>query len=1035
MTSKMNLNNKPGMAATAISLLLALAILLMPGAIAAQTTMLSGTVTDETDEPIVGAIVSAKALKNSTVTDIDGNYHLNGIPSGTEIEVTYLGYKPQSIKWSGNGPLNFTMQPDVQMLEETVVIGYATVKKKDLTGAVGAVGADRLGQQRSPNLSTALQGAIPGLDITRSGSMPGSSGTIKVRGITTMSDNSPLVLVDGTPVDDLDNVNPDDVESISVLKDAAAASIYGARAAAGVILITTKEAKDGDMTITYNGEYSISHATSFPDYVSDPIRYMQMANELKWNDAGNPVGGEYPTYSKEYIESYLENNLYNPIDYPIYDWRNAILKSNAPRTKHNVSLSYGNKSVKTRISASYEKSDALYKGSDHERIYVRANNSIKFNKNWTANVDLSMKHAVKNDPHSGSPIRAALMYPQIFAGTYPGGAVAPGQSGSNTMAAWRDGGEKKTTDDFITGKIALTYKPFKFLTVQGTITPTLRFNRVKDMKKSVPYYDAFDTDQQLGFISGYETNDLSEKRTNINSLEKSLIVTYDQNFGLNSLNAMIGYEDYTYDYETMGATSDDMTLADYPYLSLANKNKLGVTGSAYQNAYRSYFGRVMYNYNHRYFLQANIRGDGSSRFHKDHRWGWFPSASVGWRISEESWIKDRGNIISNLMLRGSYGSLGNERIGNYPYQASINIANAIMFGPQGSQAVNGAAQLNYAVQDITWESTHTWDIGIDVGLFNSRLDITADIYYKKTKDMLLAMTIPGFTGYSAPDVNAGDMHTRGWELKFTWNDNIGRDWTYGASFNLSDSRSKMGNLDGKVLYSGDCIIRGGDEYMAFYGYRSQGLYQTAEEVAESAKLLAAVAPGDIRYRDLGGPEGVPDGNIDTTYDQEILGSSLPHLLYGGYINVGYKGIRLSAGFNGVGKQNVRISQAMVRGSSFLAWPEEVIGKYWSTYNTPEQNQKAIYPRLSTTTGDKNNYVMSDYWLMDGSYFRVKNINLSYSFPRHLLKHIRFNSLRVYFNVEDPFCFHHYPKGWDPEVNSSGSNYIATTYTFGLDFSF
>ncbi|MDE5895111.1 MAG: TonB-dependent receptor, partial [Muribaculum intestinale] len=296
-------------------------------------------------------------------------------------------------------------------------------------------------------------------------------------------------------------------------------------------------------------------------------------------------------------------------------------------------------------------------------------------------------------------------------------------------------------------------------------------------------------------------------------------------------------------------------------------------------------------------------------------------------------------------------------------------------------------------------------------------------------------TIPGFTGYSAPDVNAGDMHTRGWELKFTWNDNIGRDWTYGASFNLSDSRSKMGNLDGKVLYSGDCIIRGGDEYMAFYGYRSQGLYQTAEEVAESAKLLAAVAPGDIRYRDLGGPEGVPDGNIDTTYDQEILGSSLPHLLYGGYINVGYKGIRLSAGFNGVGKQNVRISQAMVRGSSFLAWPEEVIGKYWSTYNTPEQNQKAIYPRLSTTTGDKNNYVMSDYWLMDGSYFRVKNINLSYSFPRHLLKHIRFNSLRVYFNVEDPFCFHHYPKGWDPEVNSSGSNYIATTYTFGLDFSF
>ncbi len=443
----------------------------------------------------------------------------------------------------------------------------------------------------------------------------------------------------------------------------------------------------------------------------------------------------------------------------------------------------------------------------------------------------------------------------------------------------------------------------------------------------------------------------------------------------------------------------------------------------------------MYNFNSRYYIQANIRGDGSSRFASKYRWGWFPSASLGWRVSNEKFMEKLNPVLSNFMLRASYGSLGNERIGNYPYQASINLENAVMFGSKGSQAVTSGAQTRYAVNNITWETTHTWDIGVDFGLFNGRLDFTGDIYYKKTKDMLIATEIPNFTGYDPPEVNAGDMNTRGWEIKLSWNDNIGRDWTYGVGFNVSNSKSKMGNLGGKVQYSGDCIIRGGDEYMAFYGYKSMGLYQTSDEVDSSAKLIAAVGPGDIRYADISGSDGIPDGSIDATYDRVVLGSSLPHFLYGGYVNVGWKNIRLSAAFNGVGRQKVRMSEVMVRQSSFRAAPEIIMGKYWSVYNTPEQNKKARYPRLCNTTGDKNNYEMSDFWLMDGAYLRVKNINLSYTFPKELISKIRLDRVRVYFNVEDPFCFHNYPKGWDPEVNSSASNYIATTYTFGLDFSF
>lgn len=1017
-----------------VALIVMLTIICSVPAWAQSQTAVTGTVVDETDEPMPGVLVSLPSLKKQAVTDLDGNFNLGPAPAGTALEVTFTGYKKYETQWKGQ-PLAIKMEPSAEMLEETVVIGYATVKKKDLTGAVGAVGADRLAQQSAPNISTALQGAMPGVNISRSGSMPGSGGTITIRGITTMSDNSPLILVDGTPVNDLDNINPDDVQQISVLKDAAAASIYGSRAAAGVILVTTKQAAEGDLRITYNGEISLQQASSLPDYVTDPLRYMAIINETRWNEAGNPEGGQYPTYAQSYMDQYLQNNFYNPIDFPVYNWRDAILRSTAPRTKHNLSLAYGNKTVKTRISMSYEDTEALYKGSNHERIFVRANNMLNLANNFTATVDLSMKHAVKHDPHSGSPLRAALMYPDIYLGAYPDGRVAYGQSGGNTYAAFMYGGKKETSNDYLTGKLALTYKPFKFLSIQGTLTPTLSFTKTKDMKKAIPVYDAFDTDQRIGFVSGYETNELSEVRATGVSMEKSLIVYYMQDFGLNSLSAMAGYEDYTYTYEKVTAGSSEMTLGDYPYLDLANKNHLTVGGSSYQNAYRSFFGRVMYNYDHRYFLQANIRGDGSSRFNKKYRWGWFPSASIGWRLSQEKFMADLMPTISNVMIRASYGSLGNERIGNYPYQASITLSNAIMFGSAGSTAQTAGAQVRLDVPDITWESTHTWDAGIDISMLNSRLDFTADVYYKKTKDMLLAMAIPLFPGYTAPEVNAGDMNTRGWEVKVGWNDRIGRDWGYGVSFNLSDAKSKMGNLGGKIMYSGNCIIREGDEYMAFYGYRADGLYQTADDVANSPSLMAGVGPGDVRYKDLSGSDGTPDGSIDASHDREVLGSSLPHMVFGGTLYATWKGLRLTMAFNGVGKQKVRLTEDMVRQKSFLAAPEIIMGNYWSVYNTPEQNLAAKYPRLNSATADKNNYQMSDYWLMDGSFFRMKTINLSYTFPKHIYKAIRLSDLRIYFNVEDPFCIHHYPKGWDPEVSTSGSNYIARTYTFGLNFSF
>lgn len=1017
-----------------VTICLALMVTFMTPAMVMADTV-SGRVFDENSEPLAGATVRVLKSKKATMTDMDGNYSLKDVPAGATVEVSYVGYATQNKVWKG-GKLDFQLQSSTTAMDEVVVIGYATVKKKDLTGAVSAVGTDRLETQRSPSLASALQGQLPGLKVSRSGSMPGTGASVQIRGVTTLSDNSPLILVDGSPVSSLDVVNPEDVQQVSVLKDAAAASIYGARAAAGVILITTKSAKEGDLHLSYAGEYSIQEAASLPQFMTHPLEWMPMMNELKWNDSGNPEGQDYPVFSKDDIANYMQLHEADPVTYPVYNWQGALMRKTAPRQKHTLSMVYGNKQVKTRISTSYEESEALYPGSKFQRVYLRANNEIKFNSHWTANVDLAMRHNKKDDPNSGSPIAVALVYPQYYMGTYPDGRWAPGQSGSNEEARLKAGGQSHTYGDNLTGKISLTYKPIDALSIQANISPNMTFTKIKNMANAIPYYDYEDPGVKLGYISDYASNNMVENRNEATSIEKSLIATYMQEFGAHSLNAMAGYEDYSYNHESLAAASNQMSLSGYPYLDLANKNILVVGGSAYENAYRSFFGRVMYNYGSRYFLQTNIRGDASSRFHKNYRWGWFPSASLGWRVSNEKFMEPLQQWISNLMVRGSYGSLGNERIGNYPYQATINFTNAIMFGKTGATSQSTAAQVSYAVEDITWESTHTWNVGFDLSMLDSRLDLTADVYYKKTKDMLLSMAIPKFTGYGAPDINAGDMNTKGWELKLSWRDNIGKDWNYGAGFNISNSKSVMGNLGGKIMYSGDCIITEGQEYMAYYGYRALGLFQSVDEANESPKLLSNATAGDLKYKDLGGADGTPDGKIDATYDREILGSSLPHFLYGGYLQVGWKGLQLSASFNGVGKQTAYRSQRMAKAliNGFHGAPVDVKDNYWSYYNTPEKNATVFYPRLTRET--KNNYdPTSDYWLFDGSFFRMKSINLSYELPKQLIKKISFNRVRVFFNVDDPFVISHYPTGWDPEANSSASNYIARAYTFGLDFSF
>lgn len=1008
----------------------------------AQHTM-NGVVSDA-NGPLVGVVVLDRNNSKGTTTDVSGKYTLNGAEAGHTIEFRHLGYVTRTVVWDGKSSVNMQLEEDAVQLEETVVIGYGSVKKKDLTGAVGVINRSLIERQSTSQLSQSLQGLIPGLTVTRTSSMPGASASVQIRGVTTMSDSSPLILVDGMMVSSLDNIANEDVQQITVLKDAASASIYGARAAAGVILITTKEATEGQLTIGYNGEVSLSTPTELPEFLTDPYHYMTMYNEWSWNDAGNPAGGEYANYSQDYINSYAENNRYDPIQYPNFDWKRAILSKHAMRHKHNLTMTYGNKVIKSHTSATYENVDALYRGSNHERISVRSRNNLTISKKLSGSVDLSARYATKNDPTSGSPLRAAYMYPSIYLGLYPDGRIGPGKEGSlnNTLGALLEGGDKKTVSNVITGKFSLSYKPIEDLTITANLTPTINNVSVKEMKKAVPIYDAYETDVMLGYVSGYTSNSLSEERRNAKSLEKQFIATYAKSFNqVHNFNAMVGYEDYTYTYETMTASTNDMSLSSFPYLDLANKNALAVSGNAYQNAYRSVFGRVMYNYDGRYYVQLNARGDGSSRFHRNHRWGFFPSASVGWVISNEKFMQ-RVSPISYLKLRASIGTLGNERIGNYPYQTYISFNNAIMYDSAGTtpQSLMSAAQQDYAYPDIHWEKTQSWDIGVDAAFLDNRLDLSADYYYKKTTDMLLSVAIPSFTGYSAPDKNVGEMHTNGWEVKLGWADRIG-DFNYAVSFNISDYKSIVDNLNGKQQFNSDgTIITEGAEYNAWYGYRSAGLFQTADEVGNSALLSASTKPGDVKYVDVSGSDGTPDGIINETYDRVILGSSLPHYLYGGSISLGWKGISFSVLFNGVGKQLSRLTESMIRPmqGQWLPAPSVLLNKdgsrnYWSVYNTPEQNAAVDYPRLSHQGGEYNNYAMSDFWLKSSAYFRLKNINIGYTFPEKIISKVGIKKLRVYVNIDDPYCFDNYLAGWDPEAGAS--TYITRTYTFGVDIKF
>ncbi|WP_448959731.1 TonB-dependent receptor [Larkinella arboricola] len=1004
---------------------------------------ITGQVTAENNEGLPGVSVVIKNTTRGTTTDMDGKFRLTVPDDASTLVFSFVGYANQEISIGNQTTINVQLAPDQKTLEEIVVVGYGTVQKKDLTGAVASVQGDAITARKTTQISQALQGAVPGVTVTRANSAPGATATIRVRGVTTISEAgaNPLIILDGVPIDDINTINPNDVENISVLKDAASASIYGSRAAAGVILVTTKRAKNGQLSLDYTAEYGFEKATRLPEYVNAK-RFMQLTNELRWNDNGNNAN-QFPTYPKELIDNYDNLHAQDPDQYPNTDWRAMMLKDYAPRRSHMLSISGSGKSLRSRVSLGYDKTDALYEGRSYERITARVNNDLTINNYLSASVDFNFRRAFspqpitdnRSDPPSYPFYKMGIM-PPVYAAMFSDGRIGSGKDGANIYARLKDGGFNNAWYNQVGGKISLDFTPIKGLKISGILSPFFNFDKVKVFTKRMPYSLWNSPEINSGFIEGQSQTKLEETRNDSYRYTTQALANYTRQFGDHNLNLLAGYEYFYAFNEGLGASRGQYILSSYPYLNLGPLDFRDNSGSASENAYRSWFGRVMYDYKSRYFIQANVRYDASSRFASDYRWGAFPSVSTGWVVSEENFMKSTASWLSFLKVRASWGSLGNERIGNnlYPYQAILNFENNSLFY-QGNTvlAAQAAAQFQYAIRNISWEKTHSFDIGLDVNFFRDRLQVTADYYKKTTRDMLLQIEIPDYVGFDNPYQNTGKMFTTGWEMQAGWNDRRG-DLRYSASFNLSDFKSTMGDLGGTAFLDDQIKIQG-SQFNEWYGYVSEGLYQTADEVANSPKLNANVKPGDVRYKDISGPAGVPDGKISPEYDRVLLGGSLPRYSYGANINLGYKNWDFGLVLQGVAKQNSRLGADIVQPlrENFGTFPAILDGAAWSTYNTPEQNLQAQYPRYTNTSAG-NNYAMSDYWLINGAYFRLKNISLGYNIPKVVTQKLKMQSIRVYSSVTDLLSISKFPTGWDPERTSLGYP-ITTSFVFGASVKF
>lgn len=1000
-----------------------------------------GTVTDKVG-PLAGAVLMVEGTTTAATTDIDGSFSLSAV-KGDVIRVSLLGYKDALFQvGSETEGLLITMADDITLLDEVVVVGYGTQKKVNLTGAVGVLSSDQLDNKPIVQASTALQGSVPGVTVTTSGGAPGDdTGNIRIRGIGTFggSSSAPLVLIDGIE-GSLNSVDAAQIDKISILKDAASSSIYGSRAANGVILVTTKRAEKGVSRVSYRGYVGWQRPTTTPDTVG-PVDYMKLNKEATEND------GAVSIYTDEYISNYLKNNYLDPDSFPIVNWKEHVLNGSGLTHNHTLSLSASSGKIRSLTSLSFLDQKGIVKSADFRRYSLRNNMNMEINDKVSLRFDLSGSWGRrKNNPYQGSFFNFMNARDPLFLAEYTNGTYAPFTGGSVNILPMTDrdeGGLVQRDVIRLSGALALTWKPWEWLSLEATAAPRITLNYTHSFKDLITYYsDPYGTPS---IVSNEEHSSLSESHSRDFYGNYLFTARAHKLFSqAHDLTLLLGASYETLDEYSLSAKRFDYAYPEYTTINAGADNELKENGGArYQWALASFFGRFNYNYKERYLLEANVRLDGSSRFAKGHRWGVFPSFSGAWRLTEEPWMQNAKQVLNEFKLRGSYGFLGNQNIGSdyYPTVQTLTISSISAAG-----LIYPIVGLNnLANENITWESSEMADVGMDATIWD-RFSLTADVYYKMTHGILMQLDIPASIGLSAPYQNAGAVRNIGWELGIGYHDHRGN-FNWGVDANLSDVHNRI--MDMKGTASGSLLRNEeGHEINSIYGLRCIGMARTPEEAdevnASCPQYGVETLPGDLIYEDVAGDfdengNPVPDGKIDDQ-DRQFIGSTIPRYTYGFNLSAGWKGLTISAQFQGVGKVNAYLNgyytQPCVQGGTFRT---EHLDRW--TPDTPEGR----FPRLSYASElSKKN---SSFWMADASYLRLKNVQLSYSFPKQLLEKVRISGLTVFANATNLLTFTKYWQGYDPEnmfttsgdgvqAGATATNYpLVSTYTFGVDIRF
>lgn len=973
-----------------------------PVAAIARDVTVTGKVVNEKGTTLPGVSIKIKGSAAGTVTDPSGNYSIK-LPAANETLIfSYIGYAVQEIAVAGRNQIDVVLKETQSALDEVVVVGYGTQKRADVNGAISSVGASKLKDQPVTNLQGALEGKTSGVQIIQNSGSPGSTAQVRIRGLTSLSNSDPLYVVDGIPLasNDINIIDPNNIESIDILKDASAQAIYGSRGANGVVLVKTKKGKKGDPVISFDTYQGMSKVRKTLDMLG-ASDYAMLNNEA-YKNAGQTL--QLPT------------NL--TASSPSTDWQKALFRT-AYMQNYNVALGGGSQNMTYRVSGGYLTQDGTIVGSAYKRLNVSNSlvftpkSNLEFGESFAVNKSLT--HNVQTD-YNGNLINDAFAEDPTIPVQNPDGSYSATKYSDivNPLAKVHYLYDNRAYNQWgLLGNTYLQYKPIKGLSLKTSYSIDLKFT---DNKQFTPTYDVApnfrNPNPQL-----YQQKDQTTHWTWDNT------ATYDFNIGEDNhfdILAGVSEERFTYNNvygQNQGQPGNDPFLQ---YLDAGISNPV-TGGSEQQWDLLSYIGRINYNYKNKYYLTATLRRDGSSKFGTNNQFGNFPSVALGWNLTNESFFP-KSNTLSYLKLRGSWGKLGNQSVlGYYDYAANINTGYYAIGAP--AAAVPTAGPNGLANPNIRWEQTKQWNTGFDYHLFNDHITGSFDYYEKTAADMLLVLNIPSISGFTqSPRQNAGSMKNSGFEFSADYTTQINKDVDFNAGFHFATVKNNVLSLEqtGEKIYSGGIkpgnteLTEVGHPIASFYGYVADGIFQTQQDVTNHAKQETGTAPGDIRFKDLNG-----DGVIDQN-DQTFLGSPIPKLTYGFNFGARYKGFDLNLAFSGVYGNKLLAAYKYYTDGFFISnynMETEALGR-WTGPGTSN-----TLPRL-TASDPNNNSRVSSFYLQSGSYLRLQNMTFGYTLPQKLLDKSKIKSLRFYFSAQNLLTFTKYT-GYDPEIgqqySGSGGN--------------